>query len=87
MHKSKRSASSLVQLESTNAPAWWGLADKHVETPVDESIDFTNGMLRDRLGVDEYKAKRIIRGMQRRGEIDAGRMVGKFRWYRVLKAQ
>ena len=55
--------------------------------PVNESLDFTNDMLRDRLGVDEYKAHRIIRGMQRRGEIDAGRMVGKYRWYRVIKAQ
>ena len=70
-----------------NAPAWWGLADKHVPIPVDESLDITNGMLCDRLGVYEYKAKRIIRGMQRRGEIDAGRMVGKFRWYRVIKVQ
>ncbi len=74
-----------MQVETTNAPAWWGLADKHVPTPVDESLDFTNGMLCERLGVNTYKAHRIIRGMQRRGEIDAGRMVGKFRWYRVIK--
>ncbi len=76
-----------MQVETTNAPAWWGLADKHVPIPVDESIDFTNGMICERLGVNTYKAHRIIRGMQRRGEIDAGRMVGKFRWYRVIKVQ
>ena len=73
-----------MQVETPSQPAWWGLADKHVPVQVDESLDFTNGMLRDRLGVDEYKAKRIIRGMQWRGESDAGRMIGKFRWYRVI---
>ncbi len=76
-----------MQVETPNAPAWWELADKHVPIPVDESIDFTNGMICERLGVNTYKAHRIIRGMQRRGEIDAGRMVGKYRWYRVIKVQ
>ena len=85
MPKRNTNASPLVQVETPSQPAWWGLADKHKTLPIDESLDFTNGMLRDRLGVDEYKAKRIIRGMQRRGEIDAGRMVGKYRWYRVIK--
>ena len=87
MHKSKRSASSLVQLESTNAPAWWGLADKHKTLPIDESLDFTNGMICERLGVNTYKAHRIIKQMIQSGEIDAGRMIGKFRWYRVIKRE
>jgi hypothetical protein len=85
MPKRNTSASPLVQVETPNAPAWWGLADKHKTIPIDESLDFTNGMICERLGVNTYKAHRIIKQMIQRGEIDAGRMVGKYRWYRVLK--
>ena len=79
--------SPLEQLQTTTPPACCGPADNHKTQPIAESLHLTHGMLRDRLGVDEYKAHRIIRGMIERGEIDAGRMVGKYRWYRVISKQ